>query len=89
MKEINNTGRGQRKLKVYYRSVVQKTISIFIPRPYKDVPEIRLCGNWLKDIGFDSGQLIMVTHEMNKIVITLREEPPTNQNLNTTSPPTA
>ncbi len=33
-------------------------------------PEIRLCGKWVKDIGFDCGQDITISHQRNKIIIT-------------------
>ncbi|MFH6957160.1 SymE family type I addiction module toxin [Flavobacterium aquidurense] len=37
---------------------------------YVIFPEIRLCGKWLKDIGFEYGQSITVIHEKNRIIIT-------------------
>jgi len=38
------------------------------------IPEIRLCGKWLREIGFEHGQLITVRLECNKLII----EPQTN-----------
>lgn len=32
-------------------------------------PEIRLCGKWLQDAGFEHGQLIRVEAERNKVTI--------------------
>jgi toxic protein SymE len=55
----------QRQLKVYQK---------YIPRShYSHVvfPEIRLCGKWLKDIGFDSGRIINIKQQKNKLTITL------------------
>lgn len=59
---------GKRRLKVYekYLSRSQKRFVI--------LPEIRLCGKWLQDIGFSCGQSVIVHHVKNKIVITLKEE---------------
>ncbi len=28
---------------------------------HKDVPEIKLCGDWLKDLGFQMGERVVVT----------------------------
>ncbi|TLV00913.1 SymE family type I addiction module toxin [Dyadobacter luticola] len=35
----------------------------------KFVPEIKLCGEWLKDLGFDYGEHIMVKFENDKLII--------------------
>ena len=58
----------QRKLKVqpkqfarsYHRSVV--------------FPEIKLCGKWLRDMGFVCGGIVSVKQEQNKLVITMEPE---------------
>jgi len=42
-------------------------------RPPVIFPEIRLCGKWLKDIGFDHDQMIKVRQEKHKIIITIEE----------------
>jgi len=41
---------------------------------YVVFPEIRLCGKWLKEIGFDCGQFVTVLHEKNIIIITVGNE---------------
>jgi toxic protein SymE len=69
MKQLKNSQQtGKRRLKVYQK---------YFSRAYykfKFFPEIRLCGKWLRDIGFKSGQIVIVRHEKNKIVITLEEK---------------
>lgn len=58
----------QRELKVYEK---------YISRPYYRTvifPEIRLCGKWLRDTGFDCGQSVTILHEQNKIIITVNNE---------------
>ncbi|TLU91610.1 SymE family type I addiction module toxin [Dyadobacter sediminis] len=52
-----------RQLKIYYK--FQTTSSY----QFKIVPEIRLCGKWLQEIGFDHGQLITVRLEDNRLII--------------------
>ncbi|WP_374759088.1 SymE family type I addiction module toxin [Dyadobacter chenwenxiniae] len=37
----------------------------------KFVPEIRLCGKWLEDMGFDFGEHITVRLEDSKLIIEL------------------
>ncbi|MET0636663.1 MAG: SymE family type I addiction module toxin [Chitinophagaceae bacterium] len=37
----------------------------------KLVPEIRLCGNWLANLGFKEGDLLDVTGENGKITISI------------------
>ena len=41
---------------------------------YKETPVIHLQGQWLKEIGFESGRFIQVKCEEGKLVITLDEE---------------
>lgn len=36
---------------------------------YVAVPEIRLSGKWLSQLGFTSGQSVTITHKQNKILI--------------------
>jgi len=36
--------------------------------------EIRLCGKWLQDIGFNCGNFVTVEHQQNKIIITTDTE---------------
>lgn len=54
----------QRQLKIYER---------YIPRSCSRnvfFPEIRLCGKWLQDLGFNTGQSVTVSYEEGKIIIT-------------------
>jgi len=54
-----------------------KVISKVFPRDYNKYvifPEIRLSGKWLKDLGFNCGQFVIVSHSKNKITITLQKE---------------
>lgn len=63
--ELHNTNsKNTRKLKVYpkYQLGSSKT---------NVVPEIRLCGKWLHDIGFQSGSSIVIEVEYKKITIKL------------------
>lgn len=58
----------KRRLKVNTRA---------FPRQYHRYvmfPEIRLSGKWLKDIGFESGKFVLVSHENNEIRIVLESE---------------
>ena len=59
----NNKQQNERQLKVYpkYHARVRKAVI---------VPEIRLSGKWLQQIGFNSGETVCVKHEQNKITIT-------------------
>ncbi len=62
------TKSGERQLKV---------ISKIFPREYNRrviFPEIRLGGKWLKDLGFNCGQFVIVSYRKNKITITLQRE---------------
>lgn len=69
MKQKNIIQRtGKRQLKVH-----QKYISRSYHR-YVVFPEIRLCGKWLQEIGFDCGQFVTVLHEKNIIIITVGNE---------------
>ena len=57
-----------RKLKIHAK---------FRPRrwDYTVVPEIRLEGRWLEELGFKQGQQVRVEQQRNKLVITLDYEP--------------
>lgn len=35
----------------------------------KDVPEIKLCGNWLEKLGFEFGERVVVTAMPNLLII--------------------
>ncbi len=56
-----------RKLKIYQK---------YQPREWKyiPVPEIRLAGRWLKELGFEIGKDIDVKQQKNKLTITLTEK---------------
>lgn len=56
-----------RKLKIYKK---------FQPREWKytPVPEIRLEGRWLKELGFEIGKEIEVRQQKNKLTITLTDK---------------
>lgn len=58
---------GKRRLKVYEKYFSRSCFKIV------RFPEIRLCGKWLREIGFSCGQVVTVRHEKNKIIITLEE----------------
>lgn len=64
---------GERQLKVYEKYILKSY------HQYVVLPEIRLCGKWLKAIGFDCGQLVTVQHEKNKIIITVDNEAKTDK----------
>ena len=40
----------------------------------KDVPEIKLCGNWLENLGFVHGRRVLVTTMNELLVIRLQPE---------------
>ncbi|MHA4742475.1 SymE family type I addiction module toxin [Dyadobacter sp. MSC1_007] len=59
----------ERRLKIYSKFRQNA------PWESRYVPEIRLNGKWLEDLGFDYGESILVKCEANRIVIeTLEEE---------------
>ncbi len=65
----------ERRLKVYYKyfhrvNSWQRLVMY---------PEIRLCGKWLQDIGFEHGQTINVRQERNKITITVNGDEQTEK----------
>ncbi|WP_369413798.1 SymE family type I addiction module toxin [Abyssalbus ytuae] len=53
-----------RKLKIYKKFQPRE-------RKYIPVPEIRLGGRWLKELGFDIGKEIEIKQHTNKLIITL------------------
>ncbi len=61
-----------RKLKIYQKYQPREWGS------YAIVPEIRLQGKWLKELGFEIGKEITITQQKNKLTITLIDE--TNEN---------
>lgn len=54
-----------RKLKIYQKYQARKWSK------YTVVPEIRLEGKWLKELGFEIGKEIKIRQEKNKLTITL------------------
>lgn len=58
--------KGFRKLKIHSKS--QSRINGYI-----NIPEIRLEGKWLKELGFNEGKEINVHQESKKLIITLNE----------------
>jgi hypothetical protein len=40
----------------------------------KKVPEIRMSGQWLKDLGFDTGKKLQITCEPEKLTIALQPD---------------
>lgn len=69
MKEKTEIKRsGKRQLKIH-RKYIRRSYMRYVV-----FPEIRLCGKWLKDIGFECGQSVTVSHEKNKIIITANNE---------------
>lgn len=69
---------GNRKLKVYGKYQARACRG-------KMLPEIRLCGIWLKDAGFTVGSAVLVTYEANKIVINIIGCQPKNADMPATA----
>ena len=72
--EKNPTAPNQRQLKIYQKyQRRENTPAVFLP-------EIRLCGKWLQDLGFACGEEVTVKYFKNKLEITLNPvaevEPP-------------
>lgn len=67
-RERNFQQLGERQLKVHGKYISRSS------HRYVVFPEIRLCGKWLQDEGFDCGQSVTVKHEKNKIIITVDRE---------------
>lgn len=65
----------ERKLKVYGVQVERKARSIFAAaRRWLEVPQIRLQGLWLQEIGFKPGDNLNVQCEEGKLIISRCEE---------------
>ena len=62
MKKPKSKQTGQRQIKIYPKH---------FERSFRDVvfPEIRLCGKWLLDMGFKCGEMVLIKHKRNKIII--------------------
>lgn len=48
-------------------------------RDAKVAPEIKLCGNWLEQLGFQCGKRVIVTTMKELLIITLQSEEPSSQ----------
>ncbi len=55
-----------RKLKIYKKFQPRE-------RKYTPVPEIRLEGRWLKELGFEIGKEIQIKQQRNKLTIMLTD----------------
>ncbi len=53
-----------KRIKIQPKCITRKYDEIF-------VPEIRMCGKWLKEIGFLSNRHIIIDYRKNKITIRL------------------
>ena len=60
----NQKTNNQRRLKVYGKYRQKFNIAVI-------EPEIRLTGQWLKNLGFNPGQTVNVKQEVNCLTITL------------------
>ncbi|MEN2398974.1 SymE family type I addiction module toxin [Flavobacterium sp. MC2016-06] len=58
----------QRRLKIQPKHIARSY------NRYVVFPEIRLCGKWLQDIGFNQGNFVTIEHQENKIIITANNE---------------
>ena len=56
-----------RKLKIYKKFQAREW-------KYIPVPEIRLEGKWLKELGFEIGKEIEIKQQKNKLIITLTDK---------------
>jgi toxic protein SymE len=68
MKKVCDQSVNKRRLKV---------TSKFFSRNYSTpviFPEIRLCGKWLQDIGFNCGEIVTVDQQENKIIISIESK---------------
>jgi toxic protein SymE len=56
-----------RKLKIHSKSKARTN-------GYIHIPEIRLEGKWLKELGFNEGQEVRIQQGKKRLIITLNEE---------------
>ena len=64
-----------REIKVYGMSIACPGDGTFYSRTrYKNVPQIRLQGDWLKELGFEEGAPINVECQTGRLIITLQNE---------------
>ena len=52
--------------------------SIYDRRCDKDRPAIRLTGDWLRDLGFETGKKVIITCESGKLTVELEKNSPLN-----------
>jgi hypothetical protein len=62
MSKQSKTPSNQKQLKISSRYQARQLKSV-------SVPEIRLMGKWLTQLGFHCGQSVTITHKQNKILI--------------------
>ena len=63
-----------RKLKVYEKSSERRGTGFYVRYETVSLPQIRLEGHWLQELGFDPGTPINVKCESGKLVITALTE---------------
>lgn len=63
-----------RTLKVYSTSQLCQRTDCYRTNYYKYVPQIRLQGIWLAELGFEEGKPINVQCDEEKLIITLMRE---------------
>ena len=56
-----------RSLKIQPRFRVNRNSTV-------DVPEIRLCGNWLESLGFKNGRRVSITTKNELLIVRLQDE---------------
>lgn len=63
----------ERKMKVYEATTVSQNQG-YIQTKYKSVPQIRLQGLWLEQLGFEPGAEVKVECEEGRLVISRKTE---------------
>jgi hypothetical protein len=58
---------GKRKLKIYKKCIGRRY------GQFVQLPEIRLCGVWLNNAGFEAGNNIFIEYSEDKIIISLEK----------------
>ena len=58
----------------YKRERAYTVSSIYDRECNKDRPAIRICGDWLKDLGFETGKRILVRCEGGRLTVELIDE---------------
>jgi toxic protein SymE len=65
--EEKSSNKQKRQLKIYSKYLFRTGNDII-------VPEIRLCGKWLREYGFHRGQTVIINCEEEKITITVKKK---------------